>query len=150
MKIQILLIGMLLLTACCVMPAGAADFSDGYTKYSVTPWYKYMDTGKALPIYGTVSQGGTETYYFNVPANTKRLEIALVWGNSLNSMSLTIMKPGNTYFGPYYDAYENQLNGVIPLIITANPITSGLWRFDVKGENISGTQSFSLTINAFQ
>lgn len=147
MKIQILFIGMLLLTACCVMPAGAADFSDNAAKYTITPWYKFTDGCKALPLYDTITQGEWKSHTYSLPAGKSRIEIALSWGNTQNTLSMKIYKPDGSFYGPYYDSFDGIANGVIPLTINGN-IAAGQWTISINGASVSGTQLYTLQFNA--
>ncbi len=147
MKIQILLIGMLLLTACCVMPAGAADFSDNAAKYTITPWYKFTDGCKAPPLYDTITQGEWKSHSYLLPAGKTRFEIALSWGNTQNTLYMVITKPDGSSYGPYYDSFDGITNGVIPLAINGN-IAAGQWTIYINGASVSGTQPYTLQFYA--
>ena len=147
MKIQILFIGMLLLTACCVMPAGAADFSENAAKYTITPWYKFTDSSKAPPLYDTITQGEWKSHSYLLPAGKTRIEIALSWGNTQNTLYMLIKKPDESSYGPYYDSFDGVANGVIPLAISGN-LAAGLWTISINGASVSGTQPYTLQFHA--
>lgn len=67
----------------------------------------------------------------------------LNWGNSGNSLKLTIYSPDGYVFGPYSDDADGATNGRINLKIT-NPdgIAKGTWHYEVYGCSVSGTEDY--------
>jgi hypothetical protein len=54
---------------------------------------------------GSIKQGGSDLYSFNVPVGTTERTVDLNWGNPSNSLRLTIFTPIAT-LGPYYDSAD--------------------------------------------
>jgi len=62
------------------------------------------------------------------------LNVDLNWGNSANSLQLTIYSPDNHVFGPYYDSDDGIIDGRINLdIYNPNGIAQGTWSYNVYG-----------------
>ncbi len=149
MKWKILILGVLALAALCIVPVSAAELLDRSTNEIITPWYEYVNGPKAIdPVYGSVTQGATQSITCDIPSGKTKLETVLRWGNSQNSLTLKIISPTGVVYGPYSDNFDGITNGVIPVRIQANSLPQGIWTFEVNGESVSGTQSFTLSMNA--
>ena len=114
-----------------------------------TPWIEENGYAvKALPVTGFVSDGGTKSYSYFIPSSAERLEISLNWNRGVSDNSLSLrMYDASTVYGPFYDSYDGMVNGVIPLVSTS--FNKGCtWTFEVYGDDVSGIQMFSLTVNA--
>ncbi|HJJ52901.1 MAG TPA: hypothetical protein O0X66_00130, partial [Methanocorpusculum sp.] len=127
--------------------AGAADFSDNAAKYTITPWYKFTDSSKAPPLYDTITQGEWKSHSYLLPTGKTRIEIALSWGNTQNTLYMVITKQDGSSYGPYYDSFDGITNGVIPLAINGN-IAECQWTIYINGASVSGTQPYTLHFNA--
>ena len=114
-----------------------------------TPWIEENGYSvKALPVTGSVSDGGTKSYSYFIPSSAERLEISLNWNRGVSDNSLSLrMYDTSTVYGPFYDSYEGTINGVIP-IMSASFKKGCTWTFEVYGDDVSGTQMFTLTVNA--
>ena len=148
MKWKILIFGVLALAVFCIVPVSAAELLDRSTHEVITPWYEYTSNSRAIdPMYGSVSQGSSQSFDYYVPSGKNTLEVALVWSNSQNSLNLKVLRPNNAIYGPFYDNFEGIIDGKIPLVISGNPLMSGWWEFKITGDSVSGTQPFTLTAN---
>ncbi len=108
-----------------------------------------MNGPKAIdPVYGSVTQGATQSFEYDVESGKRTLELVLRWDNSQNSLRLYLIRPDGHRYDPYSDNYDGVINGVIPVRITSTSLINGMWRFDVSGYDVSGTQSFTLSMNA--
>ncbi|MFA5266727.1 MAG: peptidase domain-containing protein [Methanoregula sp.] len=95
---------------------------------------------------GTISQGQTVYYSKYVSSGTTSLTPDLYWGDTSDSLTLTITAPDAT-FGPYSDASDGTVNGRIYLSISKTTgLTPGTWNFRVYGERVTGTQSYSFVV----
>jgi hypothetical protein len=95
---------------------------------------------------GTISQGQTVYYSKYVSPGTTSLRPDLNWGDTSDSLTLTISAPDAT-LGPYNDASDGVINGRIYLSV-ARPsgLTAGTWYFRVYGEHVNGVQSYSFIV----
>jgi hypothetical protein len=94
----------------------------------------------------TISQGQTMYYSKYVSSGTTSLVPDLNWGDTSDSLTLTISAPDAT-LGPYNDASDGIINGRIYLSI-AKPsgLAAGTWNFRVYGERVNGAQSYSFIV----
>ena len=149
MKWKTLIFGVLALAVFCIVPVSAAELLDRSTHEVTTPWYEYTSNSRAIdPVEGSVSQGATQSITCDIPSGKTKLESVLRWSNSQNSLTLKIISPTGVVYGPYSDNFDGIRNGVIPVRIQTNSLPQGIWTFEVKGESVSGTQSFTLSMNA--
>jgi hypothetical protein len=93
----------------------------------------------------TITQGETNWHGKIVSGYTTTLNVDLNWGNSANSLQLTVISPEGYVFGPYYDAYDGTVNGRINVdIYNPGGIAQGTWYAKVYGYSVTGTQSYSI------
>jgi hypothetical protein len=94
-----------------------------------------------------IKKGGT-TYISspNLGSAVNWLEVDLKWGNTGNSLDLTIYSPSGSCLGTYYDKSDGRLDGRTHLYIypSTRYIKPGKWKFKVYGASVSGTQSYTL------
>lgn len=137
-----------LLLALYTVPAGAIDLPETEKKYIVVPLDEYS-TPKAAPITGTIRQGETCVYTYSVPSGKSKLEVHFEWtSGTANDLSLKIYTPADQALGSYYDEFDGQNDNKIPVILKRDPIQRGTWTFEITGNNVNGSEAFSLTINA--
>ncbi|MCZ9313474.1 MAG: hypothetical protein O0X93_06770 [Methanocorpusculum sp.] len=149
MKWKMYVICAVILLALCALPAGAAEFPESEEKYIVVALDDYNSTPKAAPITGTIQQGETCVYTYQVPAGKSKLEVHLEWtAGTANDLSLKIYTPADQALGSYYDGFDGQDDNKVRIGIIKNPLQNGEWTFEISGSQVSGTESFSLTINA--
>ena len=132
-----------------ISPTAATSFHTTSSVSVFVPWIEENGYSvKALPITGSVSDGGTKSYSYFIPSSAERLEISLHWNRGVSDNSLSLrMYDTSTVYGPFYDSYEGTINGVIP-IMSASFKKGCTWTFEVYGDDVSGTQMFTLTVNA--
>lgn len=148
MKWKISLLCALLLLALCTPPAGAVDLPGPEEKYIVVALDEYS-TLKVAPITGTIRQGETRIYTYEVPTGKSKLEAHLEWtSGNVNDLTLKVHTPDNQNFGPYNDGLDALDDNKVRIGIIKNPLRDGEWRFEISGNQVSGTESFSLAINA--
>ena len=148
MKWRIAVICAVLLLALCSLPAGAAELPGEGEKYIVVPLDEYSDTQRAAPITGTIRQGETCVYTYQVPAGKTKLEVHLEWtSGTANDLILTIYTPTDQALGSYHDGFDGLDDNKIPVILIRDPIRTGPWTFEIDADNVNGSEAFSLTIN---
>jgi len=121
--------------------------------YIVSPWIENSSgTENLLSILLTqsVSQGQTITNNVNVGSGVNYLEVDLNWGDTSDSLTLSIYTPSGSKLGTYRDNSDGSVNGRIRINIDPSQgyVQQGTWKFKVYGESISGTQSY--TFNVYQ
>lgn len=113
--------------------------------YIVTP---SKDTDNLFPLLrasATITQGQTNWHYKSVSSYITTMNVNLNWGNTDNSLRLTIYTPDGYTLGPYYDSADGSVDGRIGLTITnPNGIARGTWSYCVYGYSVSGTQSYTI------
>jgi len=96
-------------------------------------------------VFSSITQGRTNWHTKSVSSFITSLNVDLNWGNPSNSLRLKIYSPDGYTFGPYYDNFDGSYNGRINFYINnANGIAKGTWYYEVYGDRVSGTQTYSL------
>ena len=86
----------------------------------------------AILISNSIREGQTMYYYSDVESGANYLEVDLDWGDSTDSLSLTIYAPDGSNTRTYYDADDETVDGRIHLDIVPNQggyLEPGRWRF---------------------
>jgi hypothetical protein len=134
-----------LIVAMVLTPLGAAqNMTTGSNGYTITPATDAIK-GVVNPLRNdaTISQGEKDWYSHVVPSGTSQLTADLNWGNSANSLALTITSP-TTNIGTFHDADDGAIDGRIHITISKSPyIESGTWVFLVYGESVSGEEDYT-------
>ena len=122
--------------------------------YIVSPWIENpFDTENPLfsiLLTQSISQGQTITNNVNVGSGVNYLEVDLNWGDTSDSLTLSVYTPSGSKLGTYRDNSDGSVNGRIRLNINPSQgyVQQGTWKFKVYGESVSGTQSY--TFNVYQ
>jgi len=96
-------------------------------------------------IYASITQGMTNWHTKTVSSYITSMNVNLNWGNPSNSLRLKIYSPDGYTFGPYYDSFDGVNDGRINInIINNNGIAQGTWYYEVYGNSVTGTQTYSL------
>jgi hypothetical protein len=96
----------------------------------------------------SVSQGTTDTSTLSIGKPTKSLTVHCTWNNPSNSLTLTIITPSGTTFGPYYDSSNGAIDGNIGVKISKSSGTwpaNGVFKLKVYGKKVTGTQKYGIT-----
>ncbi len=94
-------------------------------------------------VYATITQGQTNWHTKEVTTFITTLNVDLNWGNSCNSLRLTIYSPDGYVFGPYFDNTDGVINGRINQNINnPNGIARGTWYYEVYGYSVPGTEDY--------
>lgn len=100
--------------------------------------------GFATREYYTITQGETDSYSCNVPVGTSTLQFDLDWFTPDYSLRLNIFRPDGSLYGSYHDGDDGRKpDGLIGFKIS-DPV-SGLWKFKVYGERVTGTQLYAFS-----
>lgn len=147
------LLAIVCVIAFCMVPAAAAtgdaaDTVDDDLVISALEIPVYGQKGSAT---GTIVQGQTKTYSFVVQSTDSEMDIQLSWGSTSNNLALMFTSPTGRTYGPYDDYSESSTpNARISMHIESavGVLPFGTWLFDVTGKSVSGTETFTLIVNA--
>ncbi|MCK9581462.1 MAG: peptidase domain-containing protein [Methanoregula sp.] len=96
-------------------------------------------------VFATITQGATNWHTKSISSYITSLNVDLNWGNPSNSIRLKVYSPDGYTFGPYYDSFDGSNNGRINFYINnPNGIALGTWYYEVYGDRVTGTQTYSL------
>ena len=118
------------------------------TLYKVTPIKdddkdNVSDDVQAKTTYDTITQGETNWHSEYVGYYTTTFDVDLNWGDSSDSLKLTIYTPDGYTLGPYYDSADGTTDGRIHLRIrNSNGIAIGTWNHRVYGYSVAGTEDY--------
>jgi hypothetical protein len=138
---------MILVCAAALVPGVAAQDVDTGNGYTIRPAYNLNLPSVILPkSSGSITQGETDYYFRYVSPGTTAVVPDLNWGDISDSLTLSISTPGGS-LGPFNDASDGIDNARIYLHIS-NPsgLTSGTWEFQIYGEHVSGSQSYTFIV----
>ncbi|WAI02190.1 hypothetical protein [Methanogenium organophilum] len=94
----------------------------------------------------SIKEGEMKPFHRRMPENLSRFTYDLLWGNTEDSLKLTIFAPDGV-MGPYYDDSDGRKNGRIYLQISRpDGIEPGDWYAVVEGEQVDGTCQFMLLV----
>jgi hypothetical protein len=135
----------LLILVCLVLliPGISALNVEKNKEYNVTPAGDLHISSITPLVSSTITQGQIVVYSREVSSGTTSIVSDLYWGNTANSLSLTIVAPDAT-LGPYYDSSDGTIDGRIAMRISSSSgLTPGTWKFYIVGNSVTGTQSYS-------
>ncbi len=95
----------------------------------------------------SISQGQTITHNVNVGSGINYLEVDLNWGDTSDSLTLSVYTPSGSKLGTYYDSSDGSVNGRIHFNIDPSQgyVAQGTWKFKVYGESVSGTEDYTFS-----
>ena len=135
-----------------ISPVSAVTVTVGDAVYTVSPMAKNSGdySVMALPIIGSIFDGETKSYIYDVDSGSTELEIELSWllPTSGSALSISVFNPNGNLVGQYYDTYDGKEDGNIGIRISGNSL-GGDWTIFVNGDNVVGIQLFTLTINEY-
>lgn len=141
-------IGLVLLVCAVVLISGvSAQNVDKNAGYSVTPVGNLVLPQTMHPMTaGTITQGQSNWYYYVISSGKTSMITDLNWGDTSDSIALTIFAPDGT-LGPYYDSSDGVIDGRINLAISRTTgLAPGTWNFLVYGYHVTGSQSYNFVI----
>ncbi|MGP8323808.1 MAG: hypothetical protein ACT6FG_07420 [Methanosarcinaceae archaeon] len=141
MKIRTVVV---LCMVAALLAAPAVSAKEGYT---VRPFTEENPPVSIL-VYDSIIEDQTKTYTSNVGTGVNYLEVDLNWGDTTDSLSLTIYTPGGSSLGTFYDIDDGVTNGRIHLSIDPNQgyVQSGEWKYEVYGVSVIGTESYIFNV----
>ena len=86
----------------------------------------------------TIVQGQTRSHTIYRSASHI---VELNWGNPSNSLKLTIRAPSGQTIGTLSDNSDGISDGRIRVAVNAN---SGMWKYQVTGDIVTGTQTYTI------
>ncbi|WP_410507189.1 hypothetical protein RSJ42_10180 [Methanosarcina hadiensis] len=113
--------------------------------YIVTP--ATGDPGFSTKSTQSITQGQTITHNVNAGTGVNSIEVDLYWGDTSDSLTLSVYTPSGSKVGTYRDNFDGSVNGRIHLNIDPSQgyVQQGTWKFKVYGESVSGSQSYTFT-----
>lgn len=135
--------------AALAVPVASAQPFDKNNGYTITPGHDAIRLPHVARLAsGSVSQGQSQYYSSSVPTGKTAFYADLNWGNSANSLRLSIVAP-DASFGPFYDSADGVTDGRINIVISRpSGIASGTWYSQVYGYQVTGTQSYTYSTSA--
>ncbi|TQD24464.1 hypothetical protein [Methanolobus vulcani] len=102
----------------------------------------------AILLYSSITQGQTKIHTSDVGTGIEWLEADLNWGDTSDSLSLTIYTPGGSKVGTFYDRDDGKTDGRIHLNINPSQgyVESGEWEFKVYGASVIGTEGYNFNV----
>jgi len=100
----------------------------------------------ALGVY-TIAQGQTNGHSKYIGPGCYDYYVDLNWGNSANSLRLTIIDPSNVVIGTFYDSSDGRIDGRIYLHIISNtgkPLDVGIYGHFVYGYKVTGVEDYTI------
>jgi hypothetical protein len=137
----------ILIGAAMLVSGVSAQNVDNSAGYTVTPAGHLQLPHMVIPLSaGSITQGETDWYYYFVSPGTASITTDLDWGDTSDSLSLTIIAPDGT-IGPYYDVSDGVTDGEIALMITrSGGLAPGTWNFRVYGDQVTGSQNYNFFV----
>ena len=129
-----------ILLAAMLIPLAAAEDAETTDAYIVTPASNDSKPQIVPRTQGTITQGETDWYSLYVPPGKDNLWVDLDWGDTSDSLTLTIYSPDGTVLGPYHDAGDAR---IFLRISKSGGLPSGTWNFKVYGERVQGVEDYS-------
>ncbi|WP_245860390.1 pre-peptidase C-terminal domain-containing protein [Methanosarcina spelaei] len=120
--------------------------------YVVSSWienpFDIENSVSSLRSIQSISQGHTITHNVNVGSGVNYLEVDLNWGDTSDSLTLSVYTPSGSKLGTYSDNSDGSVNGRIRINIDPSQgyVQQGTWKFKVYGESVSGTQSYTFGV----
>ena len=145
--IKIFIAALILLTCVGSVNAGVTEQQ---VSFEILTEDQITGTARAPPVNDEVCQGETNRHTYT-PVSGQKLEVSLTWNraSSGNDLDLYIYPPDSNPIRIQGDI-DGRFDGKISLrtAIAADDLNR-LWRFDVTGAQVSGTQSYTLVINSY-
>ena len=153
-NIKIWKVGILCIVIGLMVVTEVSAEEEQATNYIVSPCIEnsFLTQNSVSSILSTqsISQGQTITHNVNVGSGINYLEVDLNWGDTSDSLALSIYTPSGSKLGTYYDSSDGSVNGRIHFNIDPSQgyVQQGTWKFKVYGESVSGTEDY--TFNLYQ
>ena len=148
-----------ILITTILLVAMAAEFSACATAESATTVYNANDVPMSvsvndieknfiihpLSVSSSIIQGQTNWHTKIVSGYYTWVEVNLDWGNTGNSLRLTIGAPDSSGYGPYYDSDDGSVDGKIHKYINCpGGVPQGTWYYTVYGYSVNGIEDYTV------
>ena len=148
------LLAIICMIAFCMVPASAAtvDAADTVDDDLVISALEIPVYGPKGSTPGTIVQGERKTYSYEVLPGETEMDIQVSWSSISNNLGLYFTSPTGRIYGEYDDYYDASTPNArfgIHVESAGAVLPSGRWIFDVVGKSVSGTETFTLTINTY-
>ncbi|MDY0388394.1 MAG: hypothetical protein RBT65_14990 [Methanolobus sp.] len=145
-KIRLIFIIMMLFAGCAI---AEENNTKDKNPYKVTPLTTKDDSQDDIvqikTTFDSIAQGETNWHSEYIGSYITTLDVDLDWGDSSDSLKLTIYTADGHTLGPYYDSADGPIDGRIHLRIkNSNGIATGTWNYRVYGYSVSGTETYSI------
>ena len=98
-----------------------------------------------MTVSDSISQGETDWHNKYVEDGSTILNVDLNWGDVDDSLKLTIYTADGHKLGPYYDSDDGTIDGRINLDVeNPNGLASGNWKYKVYGQQVDGTEDYTI------
>lgn len=146
------LLAIVCVIAFCMVPAAAstADVADTVDDDLVISALDIPVYGPKGSTPGTIVNGQMKTYSYVVQPGETEMDIQVTWGSTSNNLGLYFTSPTGRIYGEYDDYYDSSIpNARIAIHVESAGavLPAGTWLFDVLGKSVSGTETFTLTVN---
>jgi hypothetical protein len=152
--ILVLLVAVAILVTASASAASAnkttVPSTDGWIVTPLNPSASSMVSTSALSAMATnvyyITQGQNNWKSFYVPSGSTGVTIDLNWGNSANSLQLTMYASDGSVAGPFYDSADGRIDGRICISLSRNDeiIPSGTYYDKTYGYKVSGTEDYTI------
>lgn len=148
------LLAIICLIAFCMVPASAAtvDAADTVDDDLIISALEIPVYGPKGSTPGTIVNGQMKTYSYEVLPGESEMDVQVTWGSTSNNLALMFTSPSGVTYGAYDDYSESSTpNARITVHVesTVGALPIGTWLFDVLGKSVSGTETFTLTVNTY-
>lgn len=147
------LLAIVCVIAFCMVPAAAStsDAADTEDDDLVISALEIPVYGPKAAATGTIIQGQLKTYSIEVLPGDSEMDIQVTWGSTSNNLALMFTSPSGVTYGPYDDYAESSTPNariIVHVESTVGALPLGTWLFDIDGKSVSGTETFTLIVNA--
>ncbi len=150
---KVLIIGLLIFLLCASGASATMSTTDEEFElisaedlgYTIIPAKSSDNEVAVRTVYDTITQGEVNWHGKTVSTYIQSLNVDLNWGDSSNSLRLSIYDPSNHCIGTFYDSDDGKTDGRINLYIrNSSGIEQGTWRYMVYGYSVSETEDYSI------
>ncbi len=129
------------------VPPGTGDSPDTGSLSTANPLSTEKSSFTLLSA-AYMTQGKTAYYNAYVGSGVSMLEVDLNWGDTRDSLTLSIYTPSGSRIGTYSDKSDGSLNGRIHITIDPNSgyVAQGNWKFNPYGSRVSGQEDYTLSV----
>lgn len=143
-----ILIIMMLFAGCAIAGENKVKDENSYKVIFLKNYDDSVQSDESIQIKtitGTITQRQTVWHTKYLSYYTTVMNTHLNWGDTSDSLRLTIYSPDGDTFGPYYDGDDGSVNGRIDVTLKKKAgLPTGKWSYKIYGQSVSGTQAYSV------